>query len=161
VPFATVQALVDEVVTVNEESLSRALLMLLERAKLVVEPAGGAAVAALADHPGRFATPAVAVLSGGNIDPLLLMAVIRHGMATSGRYLEFRVRIPDRPGGLARMLAELAEVQANILDVVHSRTSAQLHLGEVDVDLQVETRGDAHAAQVLSHLRDCGYPVSA
>ena len=160
VPFATVRELVDEVITVSEESLSQALLMLLERAKLVVEPAGAAAVAALADHPGRFETPAVAVLSGGNIDPLLLMSVIRHGMATSGRYLEFRVRIPDRPGGLAKLIAELAAAEANILDVVHSRTSAQLHLGEVDVDLQLETRGEAHAKQLLSHLRSCGYLVT-
>ncbi|MDX6323969.1 MAG: threonine dehydratase, partial [Nocardioidaceae bacterium] len=149
-----------EVMTVSEESLSQALLMLLERAKLVVEPAGAAAVAAVADHPARFETPAVAVLSGGNIDPLLLMNVIRHGMATSGRYLAFRARIPDRPGGLATLLKELADVQANVLDVVHSRTSAQLHLGEVDVDLQVETRGEAHAKQLLSHLRGCGYSVT-
>ena len=160
VPFATVRELVDEVITVSEESLSQALLMLLERAKLLVEPAGAAAVAAVSDHPGRFETPAVAVLSGGNIDPLLLMDVIRHGMATSGRYLEFRVRIPDRPGGLAKLLAELADVEANVLDVVHSRTSAQLHLGEVDVDLQLETRGEAHAKQLLSHLRGCGYLVT-
>src|SRR3954452_14820600 len=90
VPFATVRELVDEVITVSEESLSQALLMLLERAKLVVEPAGAAAVAAIADHPKRFETPVVAVLSGGNIDPLLLMNVIRHEMATSGRYLVFR-----------------------------------------------------------------------
>ncbi len=160
VPFKTVRELVDEMVTVSEESLSQALVMLLERAKLLVEPAGAAAVAALTDHPDRFETPTVAVLSGGNVDPLLLMNVIRHGLATSGRYLAFRARIPDRPGGLARLLAELVEVQANVLDVVHSRTSAHLHLGDVDVELQVETRGAEHAEQVLSHLRGCGYRVT-
>jgi threonine dehydratase len=159
VPFATIRELVDDIVTVGEESLSRALLMLIERAKLVVEPAGAAAVAAVMDHPDRFETPAVAVLSGGNIDPILLMNVLRHGMATTGRYLVFRARIPDRPGGLARLLAELAEVEANVLDVVHQRTSAHLHIGEVDVALEVETRGEEHAARVLGHLRDCGYPV--
>jgi len=109
VPFKAIQKYVDEVVTVSEESLSRALLMLLERAKLVVEPAGAAAVAAVLDDSARFETPAVAVLSGGNVDPLLLMRVIRHGMAAAGRYLFFRVRIPDAPGGLARLLGELAE----------------------------------------------------
>jgi threonine dehydratase len=160
VPFAAIRELVDEVVTVSEESLSRALLMLLERAKLVVEPAGAAAVAALMDHTGRFATPAVAVLSGGNIDPLLMMNVIRHGMAAAGRYLVVRVRIPDRPGGLARLLNELAEAEANVLDVVHERTSAQLHLNEVEVALQLETRGVPHAEQVLSRLRKSGYHVS-
>ncbi len=160
VPFRAISEYVDDIVTVTEESLSRALLMLLERAKLVVEPAGAAAVAALMDHPDRFPTPAVAVLSGGNVDPLLLMRVIRHGMAAAGRYLFFRVRIPDLPGGLARLLAELAELDANVLDVVHERTSAHLHLNEVEVAMQVETRGAPHAERVLSRLRECGYHVS-
>jgi threonine dehydratase len=160
VPFAAIQKYVDEVVTVSEESLSRALLMLIERAKLVVEPAGAAAVAAILDHPDRFETPAVAVLSGGNVDPLLLMRVIRHGLAAAGRYLFFRVRIPDQPGGLATLLHELAEVEANVLDVVHERTSATLPLDEVEVALQVETRGTPHADRVLARLRECGYRVS-
>jgi threonine dehydratase len=160
IPFRLVQQHVDELVTVTEESLSRALLMLLERAKLLVEPAGAAAVAALLEDPHRFETPAVAVLSGGNVDPLLLMKVIRHGMASAGRYLAFRVRIPDVPGGLARLLKELAEAEANVLDVVHERTSARLNLDEVEVALQVETRGAPHAERVLSRLRECGYHVS-
>ena len=160
VPFRAIQQHVDEMVTVSEESLSRALLMLLERAKLLVEPAGAAAVAALLDHPTRFETPAVAVLSGGNVDPLLLMRVIRHGMAAAGRYLSFRVRIPDTPGGLARLLSELADVEANVLDVVHERTSTQLTLDEVEVALQVETRGTEHATRVLARLRERGYHVS-
>jgi threonine dehydratase len=160
VPFRAVQQHVDDVVTVSEDSLSRALLMLLERAKLVVEPAGAAAVAAMLDEPLAFETPAVVVLSGGNVDPLLLMRVIRQGLAAAGRYLYFRARIPDVPGGLARLLAELASVQANVLDVVHERTSAQLHLDEVEVQLQVETRSPEHAEQVLHHLRDRGYPVT-
>jgi threonine dehydratase len=160
VPFRAIQKYVDDMVTVSEESLSRALLMLLERAKLVVEPAGAAAVAALLDDPKGFETPAVAVLSGGNVDPLLLMRVIRHGMASAGRYLSFRVRIPDLPGGLARLLGELANVEANVLDVVHERTSTTLHLDEVEVALQVETRGGEHADRVLARLRECGYHVS-
>jgi threonine dehydratase len=161
VPFATIRELVDDMVTVNEESISQALLMLIERAKLVVEPAGAVAVAAVMDDPDRFETPAVVVLSGGNVDPILLMNVLRHGMATTGRYLDFRVRIPDRPGGLARLIGELADVQANVLDVVHQRTSSHLHIGEVEVSLQVETRGPEHAEKVLGHLRSCGYAVSA
>ena len=161
VPFAAVQKYVDDIVTVSEESLSRALLMLLERAKLVVEPAGAAAVAAMLDAPDQFETPAVAVLSGGNVDPLLLMKVIRHGLAAAGRYLFFRVRIPDLPGGLAQLLNELAGVEANVLDVVHERTSARLNLHEVEVALQVETRGTPHAELVVARLRECGYHVSA
>ncbi|WP_235738634.1 threonine ammonia-lyase [Nocardioides alcanivorans] len=123
VPFGAVQEHVDRIVTVSEEYTSRALLSLLERAKLVVEPAGAVAVAALMEHPGAFAAPAVAVLSGGNIDPLLLGKVIRHGMAAAGRYLALTVCIPDAPGGLANLLGTLAGQQANVLDVVHQRTS--------------------------------------
>ena len=117
VTFAAVEEYVDEIVTVSEESLSRALLALLERAKMVVEPAGAAAVAALLDDPTAYGCPTVAVLSGGNIDPLLLGKVIRHGMAAAGRYLYLRVCIPDLPGGLARLLTELGEAGANILEV--------------------------------------------
>jgi threonine dehydratase len=160
VPFKAVRQHVDEFVTVSDDSLSRALLMLLERAKLVVEPAGAAAVAAMLDDPSAFETPAVVVLSGGNVDPLLLMRVIRQGLAAAGRYLYFRALIPDVPGGLARLLNELAAVQANVLDVVHERTSARLHLDEVEVQLQVETRSPDHAERVVQHLRDCGYPIT-
>ena len=95
--------------TVSEESLSRALLLCLERAKLVVEPAGAAGVAALLDDPTAFEPPVVVVLSGGNIDPLLLQRVLRHGLAVAGRFLSFRARISDRPGALVRLLAEVAD----------------------------------------------------
>ncbi|MGN6130141.1 MAG: threonine ammonia-lyase [Nocardioidaceae bacterium] len=160
VPFRAIQEYVDEVLTVTEESISRALLMLLERATLVTEPAGAVAVAALIDEPERFETPAVAVLSGGNIDPLLMMRVIRHGLAAAGRYLFFRVRLSDQPGGLAKLLACLAEAEANVLDVVHERTSPTLRLDEVEVAMQVETRGPQHAERVLARLREHGYRVA-
>jgi len=159
VPFLAIQKYVDEVVTVSEDSLSRALVMLLERAKMVVEPSGAAAVAALMDQPKAFGTPVVAVLSGGNVDPLLLGKLIRHGLASGGRYMNLQVHIPDRPGGLAQLLAELADAGANVLEVSHDRTSTSLHIGEVDVRLQLETRGVDHAAGVLSRLREHGYHV--
>jgi threonine dehydratase len=160
VPFATVQRHVDEIRTVSEESLSRALLALMERAKVVVEPAGAAAVAALLDTPRDFQGPIVAVLSGGNIDPLLLMRVIRHGMAAAGRYLAVQCRIPDRPGGLVELLAQLSACEANVLDVVHERTSETLALDQVDVVLQMEMRGQEHSDLVLAKLRECGYDVT-
>jgi threonine dehydratase len=160
VPFAIVQRLVDDVSVVSEEAMSGALVLLLERAKQVVEPAGAASVAALLDHPERFEPPVVAVLSGGNIDPLLLLRVIRHGMAAAGRYLSFRVRIPDAPGALARLLGELAAVDANVLDVVHERTGSRLPIDEVEVALQVETRGPEHCDRVLAKLRKAHYPVT-
>ncbi|HET7070690.1 MAG TPA: threonine ammonia-lyase, partial [Nocardioides sp.] len=115
VTFTAVRELVDEIVTVSEASLSRAVLATLERAKMVVEPAGAAAVAAILDDPSRFGTPTVGVLSGGNIDPLLLGKVIQHGMAAAGRYLNLRLRIPDRPGGLARLLSDISEAGANVV----------------------------------------------
>ncbi|SEF17464.1 threonine ammonia-lyase [Jiangella alba] len=160
VPFAMIQEYVDSVVTVSEESLSRALVLLLERAKLVVEPAGAAAVAALLDDPGAYEPPVVAVLSGGNIDPLLLLRVIRHGMAAAGRYLALRVRVPDAPGGLARLLADLAAVDANVLDVVHERTASTLSIDEVEIALQLETRGPEHCERVLGKLRESGYQIA-
>ena len=158
--FAHVRALVDEVRTVTEEDLSRALLFCLERAKLVVEPAGVAAVAAVLADPTAFPTPAVAVVSGGNIDPVLLLKVVQHGMASAGRYLSLRLRVPDRPGSLAGVLAELAAVGANVLEVEHERTDVQLHLGEVEVYVVVETRGPDHADEVCIALTRAGYAVS-
>lgn len=159
ITFAAVQEHVDEVVTVSEESLSRALLALLERAKMVVEPAGAAAVAAILDDPDRFETPACAVLSGGNIDPLLLGKVIRHGLASAGRYLYLRVLIPDLPGGLASLLTEVGSAGANVLEVAHERISPSLDLNEVEVRVQLETRSDTHAEQLMARLRERGYRV--
>ena len=157
--LAHVSRLVDEMVTVSDESLSRALLLCLERAKLVVEPAGAAAIAALQDAPASFEPPVVAVLSGGNIDPVLLLRVIRHGMIAAGRYLSFRLRVPDRPGELATLLGVLAETAANVLDVEHQRMGHKLHLDEVEVALQLETRGPEHCDEVLARLREAGYPL--
>ncbi len=159
VPFAHVQALVDRVVEVDDDALARALLLSLERAKLLVEPAGAAALAALMEHPTAFEPPVVCVLSGGNIDPLLLMKVVRHGLIAGGRFLSMRVRVPDRPGALAGLLAVLAEAGANVLDVEHQRTGKTLHLDEVEVEMQLETRGAEHADVVVRALADEGYTV--
>ncbi len=159
ITFAAVRDHCDEIITVSEESMSRALLALIERAKMVVEPAGAAAVAAMLDHPTSFTTPAVAVLSGGNIDPLLLGKVIRHGMAAAFRYLNLHVTIPDVPGGLAQLLTEVSAAGANVLEVMHERISPALHLDEVEVHLQLETRGEPHAEKVIARLRERGYRV--
>ena len=157
VTFPLVRDLVDDVLTVDEEALSRALLHCLERAKLVVEPAGAAAVAAVMEDPRAFEPPVVAVVSGGNIDPLLLTKVVRHGLVAAGRFLSLRVAILDRPGNLAGLLAVLAATGGNVLDVEHSRTGRGLHVGEVEVSVQLETRGHPHGEQVLASLSDAGY----
>ena len=157
--FAAVRDHVDEIRTVSEESLSRALLALLERAKLVVEPAGAAGVAAVLDAPADFGDSTVVVLSGGNIDPLLLGKVIRHGMAAAGRYVTLRILLADVPGGLARLLAEVGDAGANVLEVSHARTSPALHIDEVEVLVQLETRGEQHAEAVRARLVQQGYLV--
>jgi threonine dehydratase len=114
-------------------------------------------VAAVLTDPHAFEPPVVAVLSGGNIDPLLMLRVIRHGMVAAGRYLQFRLRVPDTPGSLAALLAVLADADANVMEVEHVRTGSRLHVDEVDIALQLETKGHDHAEAVLAILRGAGY----
>jgi threonine dehydratase len=101
----------------------------------------------------------VAVLSGGNVDPLLLQRILRHGMAAVGRYLSLRLRLTDRPGALATLLGVLSVADANVLDVSHVRTDPRLGLTEVEVELRLETKGPVHCAEVFDALRDAGYKV--
>lgn len=152
VPFAIVRDLVDDIETVTEDQISRAVLLLLERAKLLVEPAGAAATAAVLANPRSFEPPVAVVVSGGNVDSLLLMRIIRHGLAAAGRYLTVTVRVPDRPGSLARLLAEVKDLQANVLEVQHDRLDAGLGVDEVDIVVQMETRGHDHCEKVLDAL---------
>ncbi|UXX95175.1 threonine ammonia-lyase [Streptomyces sp. AD2-2] len=159
VPFRIVADLVDEVRTVTEDELSAALLLCLERAKLVVEPAGASPVAALLSDPRGFEGPVVALLSGGNVDPLLLNRILRHGMSAQGRYLAVTLRLTDRPGALATLLGVLSVVDANVLDVSHVRTDPRLGLTEAEVELHLETKGPVHCAEVGHALRDAGYTV--
>jgi threonine dehydratase len=159
IAFGILSGLADEVVTVSEAGLSRGLLLCLERAKQVVEPAGAAAAAALLEHPGEFEPPVVAVLSGGNIDPLLLSKLLRHGLTAAGRYLGFRCRLPDHPGSLAGLLGDLADLGANVIEVSHERLTPNLHVDEVEVAMQVETRGPEHCREVTAKLGASGYTL--
>ncbi|MGY1437675.1 threonine ammonia-lyase [Streptomyces reniochalinae] len=159
VPFRIIDTLVDEIRTVSEDALSSALLLCLERAKLVVEPAGASSVAALLSAPDGFEGPVAAVLSGGNVDPLVLQRTLRHGMAAAGRYLSLRLRLSDRPGALAALMSELSTADANVLDVSHVRTDPRLGLDEVEVELHLETKGPEHCVEVASGLRAAGYTV--
>ncbi|OAH13859.1 threonine ammonia-lyase [Streptomyces jeddahensis] len=159
VPFRIIEQYVDEVRTVSEDELSSALLLCLERAKMVVEPAGASPVAALLSRPETFEGPVVALLSGGNVDPLLMQRILRHGMAAAGRYLAVRLRLTDRPGALATLLGVLSVVDANVLDVSHVRTDPRLGLTEAEVELHLETKGPEHCAEVGAALRQAGYQV--
>jgi threonine dehydratase len=158
--FAHISELVDEVVTVSEEDIARALVMLLERNKLVVEPAGAVGVAALMAGALRATTPVVAVLSGGNIDPLLMMRLIERGLAAAGRYLRITVRCTDRPGQLGAMLTLIGQQGANVDDVSHKRADPRLRLGEVEVELSIETRGAEHSDRLVQSLKSAGYEVT-
>ena len=160
IPFSILAAHRTRVVTVPEEGLSQGLLLCLERAKQVVEPAGAAGVAALLEHSRDFVPPVAVVLSGGNIDPLLLSKLLRHGLTAAGRYLAFRCRLPDRPGSLAKLLGDLADLGANVLEVAHERLAPRLHVDEAEVVLQVETQGPEHCAQVIAALRAAGYTLA-
>lgn len=159
IPFALIQRYVDDIRVVSEDSLARAQLKLLERSKLVVEPGGAAAVAAIMDDPHYFEGPVVAVLSGGNVDPLVMMRVIRHGLTAGGRFTQITVHMPDRPGSLAGLLAEIASADANVVDVSHLRTNPRLAVDEVEITIDLETRGADHRDQLLDTLRASGYRI--
>ncbi len=163
VNFAIVADLVDEVVTVSEEGLSQALLLVLERAKLLVEPAGAAAAAALLEVADLRLDggPVCVVLSGGNIDPLLLSHVTTHGLQAAGRYLTVTATVPDRPGGLVGLLKLLSAEGASVVDVVHSRVSGRVRLGEVQVTVSLETKGPDHQAAVIAAMEREGYAPSS
>ncbi|GAA1355647.1 threonine ammonia-lyase [Streptomyces beijiangensis] len=159
IPFRIIEEYVDEIRTVSEYELSSAQLLCLERAKMVVEPAGASPVAALLSDPASFEGPVVAVLSGGNVDPLLMQRILTHGMAAAGRYLSLRLRLTDRPGALANLLGVLSVADANVLDVGHVRIDPRLGLAEVEVELHLETKGPEHCAEVGGALRAAGYTV--
>ena len=157
--FRHVQALVDDVVCVSDDLIAEALVFTAERMKLVLEPAAAAGVAAALEHAALLKPPVVIVLSGGNIDPLLLLRVIRFGLSASGRYFAFHTRIADRPGELHRLLGLVAETGANIVGVQHHREGARVHVGDVDVALQIETRGPDHIEELVALLNAGGYGV--
>jgi threonine dehydratase len=153
------ESLLDDMVDVADEEISEAIVLLLERSKLVVEGAGAVGVAALLTGKAGGDGPAVAVLSGGNIDPTLLISVMRHGLTVAGRYLVMRMRIPDRPGELIKLLQLCAEQRVNVVSVEHHREGMQISVAETEVELIVVTRNLEHCAEVIAALEAHGYPV--
>ena len=152
-----VARLVDDLVLVDEGDIEQAVLMLLEIEKTLVEGAGAVGLAALQRYPERFAGHKVGlVLSGGNIDPLLLSAIIERGMVRSGRLARIRVSARDVPGVLARITAALADAGANIEEVHHQRAFTTLTAQNADIELVLQTRSHAHVDEVLEHLRSVG-----
>jgi threonine dehydratase len=157
--LAHVREQVTEVVPVTDDAMARALVFALERMKLVLEPAGAAGIAALLTGAIEVKPPVVVVLTGGNIDPMLLQSVIRFGLGAAGRYLAFNTRLRDSPGELARLLALIADEGGNVVGVEHHREGVKLHVGEVKVALQVETKGLDHIDSLVSALSSAGYTI--
>jgi len=149
----------DDLVSVTDEQISEAIVLLLERTKLVVEGGGAVGVAALISGKIDRSGCVVPVLSGGNIDATLLISVMRHGLAIAGRYLVVRTRVPDRPGELAKLLTLLGNERVNVVDVEHMRESATLPVAETGVALTLVTRDSAHCDEILATMSRLGYPA--
>lgn len=150
IPFDIIAKFVDKVVTVSEDEIAKGMLGVLERSKLVVEAGGSVGVAAILAKKLKLKGNTAVVLSGGNIDPLLLQRVIRHGLAASDRYTNIAVMLPDRPGQLVRTAQAVADAHANVVEVLHTRHGSGLQISEVELDLSVETRGKEHRDEVWS-----------
>jgi threonine dehydratase len=149
----------DELISVSDDEICQAILLLLERSKLVVEGAGAVSVAALLSGKAGGTGPAVAILSGGNIDPTVLIQVMRHGLTTSGRYLVVRSRLQDRPGELIKLLSLVARERANVVSVEHHREGMDMPVNESEVELTLAMRDEHHCAVLLETLRSLGYTV--
>ena len=160
-PFQIIRATADDVVTVSEDSLARALIFLLERNKMVVEPAGAVGVAALlqgglTENYGNLGNTVV-LLSGGNIDPLLMLKVIQRGLSAAGRYMTIKMMLTDRPGELAMISRVIAELDANVTGVDHTRIGGSLAMGDVSITIDMETKGREHCRRVIDALETHGY----
>jgi threonine dehydratase len=151
--------LLDDIVAVSDEEISEAIVLLLERAKLVVEGAGAVGVAALLSEKAGVSGTAVPVLSGGNIDPTMLISVMRHGLTVAGRYLVVRTQLSDRPGELIKLLSLVAEERGNVISVEHHREGMEIPVSETEVELTLVTRDEEHCRTLLEAMGERGYVV--
>lgn len=152
---------VDDVVVVDEEEIGHSILVLLERAKLLVEGAGAVGLAALLARKVRdIAGPVAVILSGGNIDVNIISRIIERGLVRAGRYSRLVTCVADRPGALQQLLATVAAAGANVIEVHHERWLDKVTVGEVEIDLALETRNPAHVQELLAALRADGYDVT-
>lgn len=157
--LAHAAALADDVVAVSDEEIGRALILLLERTKAVVEPAGAVGLAAVLAGKVPAGGPVGVVLSGGNVDPLMLTRLIEHGLSAVGRYLRLRIVVPDHPGALARIADTIARLGLNVQEVEHHRAGVRVAIDEVEVLVTLETRDPEHRVAVVRDLRTAGFEV--
>jgi threonine dehydratase len=149
----------EDMAEVDDEAISEAIVLLLERSKLVVEGAGAVGVAALLGGKVAGTGPVAIVLSGGNIDPTLLISVVRHGLTLDGRYLVLRTRIADRPGELVKLLELIAQERGNVVSVEHHREGMDVPVAQTEVELTLITRDQEHVAVLLAAMKSWGYEV--
>jgi threonine dehydratase len=149
----------DDMVSVTDEEICSAVVLLLERSKLVVEGAGVVGVAALLSGKAGGEGRALALLSGGNIDPTMLISVMRHGLTIAGRFLVLRTRLQDRPGELIKLLKSVAQERANVVSVEHHREGMDVPVTQSEVELTVAMRDEHHCSVLLESLRSLGYQV--
>jgi threonine dehydratase len=157
--MSILDALLDDLVEVSDDEISEAITLILERAKLLVEGAGAVAVAALLHGRAGGSGQACALLSGGNIDPTLLISVMQHGLTAAGRYLIIRTRLPDRPGELIKALEVIAAERGNLVYVDHQRQGRDLQLGDTGVELTIVTRNEEHCRTIIDALEATGFPI--
>jgi threonine dehydratase len=156
---AILNNVLDDLISVGDDEICRAIVLLLERTKLVVEGAGAVGVAALLTGKAGGEGPAVAILSGGNIDPTVLISVMRHGLTTAGRYLVVRSRLDDRPGELIKLLKLVAQERANVISVDHHREGMAVPVYQSEIELTLAMRDEHHCSVLLETLRSLGYQV--
>ncbi|MEN9342594.1 MAG: hypothetical protein RIR24_181, partial [Actinomycetota bacterium] len=156
IPFELIAKHIDKVVTVSDDEIAKAIVVLMERSKQVVEPAGAAAVAALMSGVVKPKGKTVAVLSGGNIDPLLMQKIIGHGLEAANRYTTITAMLPDRPGQLVKTSEAIARAQGNVVEVLHTRHGRGLGIGEVELQMSVETSGREHVERIMTELKNSG-----
>ncbi|HOP41514.1 MAG TPA: pyridoxal-phosphate dependent enzyme, partial [Geobacteraceae bacterium] len=159
--FSIIRELVDEVVLVEEEEIAQAIVLLLERSKLLVEGAGAVSLAALLKRKTNMGGgKTICLLSGGNIDVKTISLVVELGLVAGGRYLKLKIELEDIPGSLAKLAAEIAAVKANIYYINHDRRCISLPLGKTGVVLALETRGYEHIREITNHLEGKGYEAT-
>jgi threonine dehydratase len=157
--MSILQSALEDVVEVTDDEISEAIVLLLERTKLVVEGAGAVGVAALLAGRVGGSGPVLALLSGGNIDATLLMSVARHGLSAAGRYLVVGTKVPDRPGELFKLLSLVTEARMNVIGVEHRREGVDIGVTETGIELTLGTRDEEHCEVLLQTMRSWGYEV--
>jgi len=157
--MSILEGALEDMVEVDDDEISKAIVLLLERTKLVVEGAGAVGVAALLAGRVGGTGPVLALLSGGNIDATLLMSVTRHGLSVAGRYLVVATKVPDRPGELFKLLSLVTEARMNVIGVEHRREGPDIGVTETGIELTLGTRDEEHCEVLLQTMRSWGYDV--